>query len=217
MPRKPTGNPAGRPKGSGTLGDDQVRLGLRVPSSLYERFAAYAEGRSFTRGTPDLSPLIRQAMEHFLACPDKRLTQSVPLAPNDNKRQTENVPLSVRDDTGLTENVLTPASSDTQEQEASIRQSESDASLVHEPVEVAIRQTASPPATLKPEPAVWTRVQDRDFDPAKYSLGSLCKYGHDWRGTGMSVKSLRRDKTCRECKLASNQAKRQAKRQTPQL
>lgn len=92
MPRKPTGNPRGRPKGSGHIGEDQVRFTVRIPGELYSRFVAFAEGRSFTRGAPQLAICVRDALAHYLACPHKRQTKNILLPHEDNNRQTEKSP-----------------------------------------------------------------------------------------------------------------------------
>ena len=63
MPRKPTGRPTGRPPGSGRLGEDHVRLTVRLPRALYEQLDTYAAGRSFTRRTPQLAICVRFAYE----------------------------------------------------------------------------------------------------------------------------------------------------------
>lgn len=36
------------------------------------------------------------------------------------------------------------------------------------------------------------------FDPAYYYLGSICKYGHDWSGTGQSLRAIT-NRWCTEC------------------
>jgi hypothetical protein len=87
MPRKPTGNPRGRPIGSGTLGQ-QTRLTVRVPTDLYDRLEAYAEGRSYVRGTPQLARCVREALEHYLICPNKRQTRITPVPHIDTNGQT---------------------------------------------------------------------------------------------------------------------------------
>src|SRR5262249_5849024 len=68
-----TGNPRGRPKGSGLrLGAQQTRVTIRIPQALYDRLDAYAAGRHFTRGTTQLADCVRELLEHALACPYKR-------------------------------------------------------------------------------------------------------------------------------------------------
>jgi hypothetical protein len=74
MPRKPTGRPRGRPPGSGQL-DHPKRLNVWLGGETYARLEAYADGRSFARGTPAVAVCARQAIEHFLACPQKHQPQ----------------------------------------------------------------------------------------------------------------------------------------------
>jgi predicted transcriptional regulator len=78
MPRKPTGNPRGRPTGTGRLGE-QTRFTVRIPTELYARLEAFAEGRSYTRGTPQLAGCVREALAHYLVCPHRRQTQTEPV------------------------------------------------------------------------------------------------------------------------------------------
>jgi hypothetical protein len=81
MPRQPTGRPVGRPKGTTKL-DNPIRVTVHIPTALYDRLEAYADGRSFARGgSPQFAACVREAIEHYLACPQKRLTQPEPAAP----------------------------------------------------------------------------------------------------------------------------------------
>jgi predicted DNA-binding protein len=89
MPRTPTGNPRGRPKGTGRLGE-QTRLTVRIPQDLYTRLEAFAEGRSYTRSAPRLAVCVREAIEQYLARPDKRQTQNRTSRSERIKRQTQN-------------------------------------------------------------------------------------------------------------------------------
>src|SRR5215471_12604839 len=67
MPRKPTGNPRGRPKGSGLrLGEHPIRLTVWLPHALYDQLDAFAAGRSFHRGQPQLAGCVREAIEEYL-------------------------------------------------------------------------------------------------------------------------------------------------------
>jgi DNA-binding transcriptional ArsR family regulator len=79
MGRIPTGRPKGRPKGTGRLGETVTRLTVRIPDVLYHQVVAFASGRSFHRGDPQLSDCVRDALAHYLACPHKRLTSNSPV------------------------------------------------------------------------------------------------------------------------------------------
>jgi hypothetical protein len=90
MGRKPTGNPRGRPAGSGNfLGEEQSRVSVRVPRELRDRLEAFAEGLHFTRGNPEFAGVVRAALEHYLVCPHRRVTQNVSPVMNYNTRQTD--------------------------------------------------------------------------------------------------------------------------------
>src|SRR6266849_8466340 len=73
MPRTPTGNPRGRPTGTGRLGE-QTRFTVKIPRELYQRLEAFAEGRRSTHGTPQLAGCVRDALAHYLVCPQRRQT-----------------------------------------------------------------------------------------------------------------------------------------------
>ena len=74
MPRQPTGRPRGRPRGTGQL-DNPKRLTVWLHGETYAKLEAYAAGRSFARGTPTVGVCARQAIEHFLSCPQKHQPQ----------------------------------------------------------------------------------------------------------------------------------------------
>lgn len=90
MGRIPTGRPKGRPKGTGRLGESVVRLTVRIPDELYQRFFAFADGRTFHRGDTQLADSVRDALAHYLACPHKRLTRNSTGDRSTDNRQTHN-------------------------------------------------------------------------------------------------------------------------------
>ena len=104
MGRKATGRPPGRQRGSGTLGlsenDAQKRVTIRIPQSLYDRLEAFAAGRHYTRRPSQLAGSVREAIAHWLSCPNKRQTVNVPAAPPEGEEgswQTVNVPAAAID------------------------------------------------------------------------------------------------------------------------
>ena len=105
MPRQTTGRPRGRPKGSGELGE-QIRLTVRIPLALYERLATFAEGRSYTRGAPQLAVCVREALVAYLENIGQTKNDDKPQATN--LRQTINVPERSRDNSGQTKNDTKP-------------------------------------------------------------------------------------------------------------
>ena len=111
MPRKPTGRGRGRPLGSGQLGIegiDQKRLTIRLPMSLYEALEALAGQEHYTREEPDMARCVREALEHYLACPHRRQTKNVPHVSLADNRQTRNTPETLGDIRWQTENVPEP-------------------------------------------------------------------------------------------------------------
>ena len=81
MPRQPTGRPRGRPPGSGQLGEEgvgHIRLTVRIPKELYDALEAVAEREHYTKEAPELARTVRNALEHYLACPQRRQTENAP-------------------------------------------------------------------------------------------------------------------------------------------
>ena len=59
-----------------------------------------------------------------------------------------------------------------------------------------------------------TEVRPREplpaFDPGRYRLGKLCPRGHDWQGTGQSLRVKNKAGYCLACNAAASRARRQA-------
>lgn len=214
MPRRPTGNPRGRPRGSGVLGE-QTRLTVRIPSELYDRLEAFAEGRSFSRGTPQLAGCVRDALEHYLACPYKRQTKNVSLLVDDNKRQTE-----------IITEVGSPGLRAVEDEK---RQTIIVPPLPVHPVEPQhisqpINEQAETEDVLKEglaESSDYKRQTEKStsaaavpwFDETKHHLGKLCHAGHEWGTTGQSLRANNKAGYCLACNAALNvEHKRAARR-----
>jgi hypothetical protein len=220
MPRQPTGRPPGRPVGSGAvLEREQIRLTVRIPATLYDRMEAFAEGLHFTRGTPQLSGCVREALEHFLTCPHIRQTQTVHTSHSANNGQTTTVQTAAMYINGQTQTMHTVSSCDNGQTENStapvlplsvgaediIRQTENSTALEVLPAENTgedARQSHHAPAVV---PA---------YDSVRFILGTLCSRGHDWQGTGQSLRELRQGKVadCTECHRERSRATAEAKR-----
>src|SRR5262249_59916871 len=98
MARPPTGNPRGRPKGSGrltpaqTVAEAQTRITVRLPTALYDRLEAFAAGRHVHHGSRPLAQCMREALEEYLDRHSTRPTENSPQPRVDNKRQTQKIP-----------------------------------------------------------------------------------------------------------------------------
>jgi len=152
MPRQPTGNPTGRPPGSGRLGE-VVRLTVRLPTELYGRLEAFAEGRGYTRGTPELSGCVRALLEHALVCPYKRQTHNIPSTAQDMIGQTESIP-GADEDTIQQTTSITGTEQDTSRQTSTIPpldvETHRQTTTLPVPGEKIIRQTKKSPAAPEP-------------------------------------------------------------------
>jgi len=152
MPRQPTGNPTGRPPGSGRLGE-VVRLTVRLPTELYGRLEAFAEGRGYTRGTPELSGCVRALLEHALVCPYKRQTHNIPGTTQNTTRQTASIP-GADEDTIQQTTSIPGTDAKTTGQTTSIPRTEQDTSrqttTLPGPGKKTIRQTKKSPAAPEP-------------------------------------------------------------------
>jgi hypothetical protein len=163
MPRKPTGRGRGRPPGSGQLGEEGTghkRLTVRLPTELYDALEVVAEREHYTREAPELARTVRTALEHYLACPQRRQTGIVHPTILAHKGQTENsrepledstrhariVPEPLGDTRGQTESVPEPAPT-TEPPQGKKRQ------IAKAPTQVedTTRQTAIPPG-VEPTP-----------------------------------------------------------------
>ena len=194
MPRHPTGNPRGRPRGTGTIGEDQARLTVRIPGELYNRFIAFAEGRSFTRGAPQLAVCVRDALDHYLTCQYKRQTGNMPRAGENIKRQTEKS-TAVRDAVGgeaaedPRQPIPVPALSVEPAELHNISQPKNVQAHSHALSELVNAETL--------ENKRQTAIPPEPYDPRTFKLGPLCKAGHDFHG-GQSLIRITSNQ-CRAC------------------
>src|SRR5262249_42252157 len=71
-----------------TVEKAQTRVTVRLPTVLYDRLEAFAAGRRFHRGRPQLARCVREALEEYLDRHTKRQTENIPLPRVDKTRQT---------------------------------------------------------------------------------------------------------------------------------
>lgn len=218
MPRQPTGRPPGRPRGSGQL-DNPTRLTVWLSSETYARLEAYADGRHYHRGDPQLSACVRELLEHALACPYKNQTQNIPVLHGDNNRPIENVLAVAQNISEQIETITAAPENNYYEQIQTVP-------LVTENISEQI-ETVSMPAAHKTWPVTDTvteTVTDTvtvtghalGYDTSRYYLGKLCPRGHDYEGTGQSL--LRQhNQRCRDCENEAKRARYHAKRQATVL
>ncbi len=202
MPRKPTGNPRGRPPGTGTLGE-QTRFTVRIPTELYARLEAFAEGRSYTRGTPQRAGCVRELLEHALLCPYKRQTTNIPLPSEYNNRQTENIPLNAQDNIRQTEKWVEVRSAaregakDNKRQTIIVPASSAEPTEAHSAsISLPINEHVEPEAVTaeaREETVDNNRQTQNDtpaYDTTRFYLGELCGKGHAYPGTTQSLRRL---------------------------
>jgi hypothetical protein len=207
MPRRPTGRPTGRPKGSGLVLTEaaQVRLTVRLERSLYDRLDAYAAGRTYHRGTPQLARCVREALVEYLERREKRQTESQTHALEEISRQTESG----------TE-LLRPSSRQTQSIPRTIGRAR-DTTWQTQTVPTA-RETTGQTLTVPSRPEVsgddirQTQTESPPFDTSKYVLGPLCPRRHEYQNAGQTLRRLR-SHSCPACDVEQQRERRHAKQQ----
>ena len=206
MPRQPTGRPPGRPPGSGQL-ENPTRLTVWMHGETYARLEAYADGRHYHRGEPQLSACVRELLEHALACPYKNQTQNIPVLHGDNNRPIENVLAVAQNISEQIETITAAPENNYYEQIQTI-------SLVTENISEQIEKVPTPAENVSRQTEIVTDQSDTvpAYDTTRYYLGKLCPRGHDLNGTGQSLLRTHNQR-CRECENESRREKRQVKRQ----
>jgi hypothetical protein len=205
MPRKPTGRPPGRPRGSGQLADAR-RITVWLTGEVYDKLNTYADGRHYHRGDPELAACVRELLAHALACPYKNQTENIPPLPRDSNRQIETVPLAPENSSEQIETITASPENNYYEQTQTVplvtETSYGQIETVPTPAENSSRQTAIVPDQRDTVP---------DYDSSKFYLGKLCPRGHDYHGTGQSL--LRKhNQHCRECENESRREGRARKK-----
>jgi len=208
MPRKTTGRPVGRPPGSGQLGEEGTghkRLTVRLPTELYDALEALAEHEHYTREAPELARTVRTALEHYLACPHRRQTRSVPHASLAHNGQTENSLETLESNTRQTTILQGP-----------LGENRGQTEIAPEPE----RTTEGPRDKRRQTEKVPTIAEDNNgqteiqpYDTSKYVLGEICVRGHDYHGTGQSLRQRVGKHECVECMRVRKRAYKERRRQ----
>ena len=84
--------------------------------------------------------------------------------------------------------------------------------LALEPAPKTAHPVDVPQASEAPTESPNGEVDVPPYDTSKYVLGKLCPRGHDYHGTGQSLRHLRRH-VCLECDAEAARERRKAKRQ----
>jgi len=201
MPRKPTGRPPGRPPGSGQL-DNPKRITVWLQGETYAKLEAYADGRHYHRGEPQLAVCIRELLVHALACPYKNQTQNIPVLHGEGNRQIENVLAVAQNTYEQIETITAAPENNYYEQIQTVPMPSENISkqieTFHTPVENISRQIEIVPDQSDTVPA---------YDTSKFYLGTLCPKGHNFGGTGQSLRR-QHNMSCRECENESKREKR---------
>ena len=186
MVYKPTGRPPGRPKSK-----DYVTLMARVPQELAEQVQRYArlhrqsvsdmlrDGLQLLLNTEDDAAYFmydRNPTSGILSDSNPTIGSAGPEMMSDRNASPE--------DTAPERMAAIPQSPGTVQEEEEMM---SDINTTPERV-----QEAGIMSDTNPAPAV-------AYDVEKYFLGPLCRQGHDWQGTGQSLRRRSAETTGREC------------------
>jgi hypothetical protein len=68
------------------------------------------------------------------------------------------------------------------------------------------------PALAASPAAIPAATQTPPYDPTKYTLGRLCPRGHDYQGTGQSLRR-RHNGECAQCNIDQQRERRQRQRE----
>jgi hypothetical protein len=213
MPYTPTGRPPGRPKTK-----EYETLTARVPQDIADHARAYA-----SRHRQTLSDVLRDGL-HLLLEEDRyhpymsdvngtpEIVSDIIVPKNEAEivANTNGTPEIVSDMIHMQR--LRAIVSDAI-QTAGEPEIVSDTNDIH-PVPLdaeALAALPAAPVTIQIDERP-TGVSVPPFDIMKYALGEICKHGHDYQGTGQSLRRLA-DHECLACQRARAQAARQRKRQ----
>ena len=191
-----------------------VTVSLRIPQALYERVERYASEHRQT-----VSELVRDGIEMRLDAPADPRSRRAGSPTDDTELRMDGASI-------LRDMQATLARHETQMQalmQAIERQTtpagnglySSHTTMPATEVAVSYQEAAytQRPALANeqiPESTIPAAVPPHD--PSKYRLGKLCPRGHDYQGTGQSLRK-KKSNGCRDCDVEQKRAARQAKHQ----
>jgi hypothetical protein len=176
----------GRPQGV-----KSTHVMIRIPNDLLAQIDAYAESLQAQIGISDVS--VSRAMAIRELC--KKGLQSLASV---HQPAAQPAPASHRNGQGA------PAPQPTTQ--PAIPLALEPAPKTAEPVDV-LQVSEAPTESQNGEADI------PSYDTDKYVLGKLCKHGHDYHGTGQSLRQRGGKHDCRECKNVSSRACKERQRQ----
>jgi hypothetical protein len=196
-----------------------VTVSLRIPQALYERVERYASEHRQT-----VSELVRNGIEMRLDEPADPRSRRAGSTTDDTELRIDGASI-------LRDMQATLARHETQMQalmQAIERQTTPAGNGLYSSnttipaTEVAVSYQEAPytqrPALADeqiPESTIPAAVPP--YDTSKYRLGRLCPRGHDYHGTGQSLRKNNKSGGCRACDIEQKREKRQATRQATAL
>jgi Ribbon-helix-helix protein, copG family len=219
MARTPTGRPVGRPKGTRTATVELETLSFKVPAEFKAQLQAYAKQRR-----QSISELIREGIEWRIGEGDPLTMRygtvtSGETAYEGNTGNTDKAELGIEFLHGMLSALVAEVrqlhiSMQTIEQrlgehgsmQAPSVTGNTDVTSVNGDMPVASRKAQSTLGRTS------VRVLP-EFDPAKYALGPLCVHGHDYGGSGQSLRQRIGKHECVECTRTRKRAYKKRQRQ----
>jgi hypothetical protein len=219
MAKKSTGRPVGRPVGTRTATVELETLSFKVPAEFKAQLRAYAKQRR-----QSISELIREGVEWRIGEGDPLnirygTVTSDETAHEGNTGNTEKIEKGVE----FLHGMLSALVAEVRQLHTSVQaieQSLGEPGSMQAPsvtgnTDVTAVNGDMPVASMKAQSTLG-RTSVRvlpEFDPAKYTLGSLCEHGHDADGQGHSLRQRGGKHECRECKNTRSRAYKERRRQ----
>ena len=192
-----------------------VTISLRLAHDLYDRLERHAQ-----RHRQSVSELVRDGIEMRLAVqadPRWQTAQEQELYYDNTVLQELATPAHFLDDRIPFDDEHLPVSAPATPAVADI--SHDNNTVIQEAVtkhrgrkgQAAAVQQDQSPALVEDTPGHSDEAPA--YDPSKYHLGKLCPRGHEYQGTGQSLRSNNVAGYCPACNVEDTRARRQARRQ----